>query len=394
MKTPTIKHHAINWFLLIGIMLIATNLRSPLTSVSPLLSTISQDLDLSLTISGMLTTLPLLAFALFSIIAPLTERKFGVERVLFVALILLASGIVVRSLGNQMGLFGGTIMIGIAIAHCNVLVPSLVKRDFTEHVGIVTGLYSVTMNVFGALASGFSLPLATTFGLGWQGSLRIWSIMCAIAILCWLPQLKKQTLIKVVTVDFEQKSLFRSLLAWQISLLMGIQSLIFYTIITWLPQMIASKGFPIELAGSMMAVLQIVLVPVSFIVSIIASRVKNQVLLSYIGTSSLLLGMTLLWLSQSLVLNYIAIALIGLGCGFCFSLAMIFFSLRTRTATEASQLSGMAQSLGYLLASFGPIVLGGLFETFTSWTSSFILLISLCFLLMYVAVAASKEAFV
>lgn len=394
MKTNSTKNNPVNWLLLIGIMLIATNLRSPLTSVSPLLSDISQSLNLSLTTSGMLTTIPLLAFAVFSIVAPITERRFGIEKVLFISLILLTAGIVIRSIGNQATLFTGTVMIGIAIAHCNVLVPSLVKRDFIAHTGIVTGLYSVTMNVFGALASGFSLPLATKFGLDWQGSLRIWSIMCLVALIAWLPQLKKQTLVREVKIEEEQKSLFKSPLAWKISLLMGIQSLIFYTIVTWLPQMVVSKGIQIESAGSMLAVLQIVLVPVSFVVSVIASRLKNQILLSLIGTTTLLGGLTILWLGQSILLHYFAIILIGVGIGFCFSLAMIFFSLRTQTAAEASQLSGMAQSLGYLLASFGPVVLGGLFDYSASWTSSFLLLIALCLILMYMAAASSKDAYV
>lgn len=394
MKIDQKKNHSVNWLLLIGIMLIATNLRSPLTGISPLLSAISQELNLSLAISGMLTTIPLIAFAIFSLVAPYTERRFGIERVLFFAIILLAAGISIRSMGSQLTLFGGTLLIGIAIAHCNVLVPSLVKRDFSQQSGLVTGLYSVTMNVFGALASGLSLPLATKWGLGWEGALRIWLITCLLALIFWLPQLSKKTIVKVVPLATAKNSLFGSALAWKISLLMGIQSLIFYTIVTWLPQIVASKGLGIEKAGSMLAVLQIILVPVTFIVSVIAGRMKDQVLLAWVGTLTLLIGILSLWLSSNLVVSYLAMALLALGCGSCFSLAMMFFSLRTRDGAEASQLSGMAQALGYLLASFGPIVLGSLFDYSNSWNSSFILLTTLALIQIYVGTSASKEGFV
>lgn len=384
----------INWLLLIGIMLIATNLRAPLTSVSPLLSLISEELGLSLAVSGMLTTIPLLAFAIFSIVAPITERKFGIERVIFASLLVLAVGIIIRSSGNSIGLFAGTILIGIAIAHCNVLIPSLVKRDFMQHSGVVTGLYSVTMNIFGALGSGLTLPLANKLNLGWQGSLRVWAVMCAVALFIWLPQLKNKTIIKISQQATSKKSLFRSSLAWKISLLMGIQSLMFYTIVTWLPKIIDTKDLPVEAAGSLLAILQIVLVPITFFVSVIASRIRNQVNLAVIGTSMLLIGILALWLGNSLTIMYLTMVLLGVGCGSCFSLAMMFFSLRTRSGAEASQLSGMAQSLGYLLASFGPFVIGALFETTNSWTSSFVLLSLLCLVLIYAGISSSKNRFV
>lgn len=250
------------------------------------------------------------------------------------------------------------------------------------------------MNVFGALASGLSLPLATKWGLGWEGALRIWLITCLLALIFWLPQLSKKTIVKVVPLATAKNSLFGSALAWKISLLMGIQSLIFYTIVTWLPQIVASKGLGIEKAGSMLAVLQIILVPVTFIVSVIAGRMKDQVLLAWVGTLTLLIGILSLWLSSNLVVSYLAMALLALGCGSCFSLAMMFFSLRTRDGAEASQLSGMAQALGYLLASFGPIVLGSLFDYSNSWNSSFILLTTLALIQIYVGTSASKEGFV
>lgn len=380
-----------SWLLILGVLIMAANLRVPLTSISPLVSLISKELGMSLGTAGMITTTPLLAFAVFSTIAPLTERKFGMERVLFASLILLTAGIFLRSQGSQWALFSGTIIIGIAIAHCNVLVPSLVKRDFKTNPGLLTGLYSVTMNTFGALASGISLPLVTSLGFTWQSSLRIWGILGILAIIVWSPQLKNHSVIKIETGFSEKKNLLKSNLAWKISVFMGLQSLFFYVAIAWLPQIVLSKGIGEEVSGIMLAVLQLFLVPTTFVVSIIAGRVRNQVKLTILGTSILLIGVLGLTFSDSVSLNFVSVSLIGAGCGFCFSLAMMFFNLRTETASEAAQLSGMAQSIGYFLASIGPFLFGMMYELNHSWTSTYLSLIALCLILMVVGVASAKE---
>ncbi|MBP1040546.1 MFS transporter [Vagococcus sp. BWB3-3] len=380
-----------SWLLVLGVLIMAANLRAPLTSISPLVGLIGNDLGLSLGTTGMITTTPLLAFAIFSTIAPMTERRFGMERVIFASLILLASGIFLRSQGSQWTLFTGTIIIGIGIAHCNVLVPSLVKRDFKQNPGLLTGLYSVTMNTFGALASGISLPLVTTFGLTWQSSLRIWGILTILALAIWSPQLKSHSTIKIETGFKEKNNLLTSVLAWKISIFMGLQSLFFYVTIAWLPQILLSKGIGEEVSGVMLAVMQLFLVPTTFVVSIIAGRVKEQVNLTLLGIGILLTGVLGISFFHSVALNFVAVSLIGAGCGFCFSLAMMFFNLRTRTASEAAQLSGMAQSIGYFLASIGPFLFGVMYEKSQSWTSTYVSLIGLCLILLLVGIASAKE---
>lgn len=380
-----------SWLLVLGVLIMAANLRAPLTSISPLVGLIGNDLGLSLGTTGMITTTPLLAFAIFSTIAPMTERRVGMERVIFASLILLASGIFLRSQGSQWALFTGTIIIGIGIAHCNVLVPSLVKRDFKQNPGLLTGLYSVTMNTFGALASGISLPLVTTFGLTWQSSLRIWGILTILALAIWSPQLKRHSTIKIETGFKEKNNLLTSVLAWKISIFMGLQSLFFYVTIAWLPQILLSKGIGEEVSGVMLAVMQLFLVPTTFVVSIIAGRVKEQVNLTLLGIGILLTGVLGISFFHSVALNFVAVSLIGAGCGFCFSLAMMFFNLRTRTASEAAQLSGMAQSIGYFLASIGPFLFGIMYEKSQSWTSTYVSLIGLCLILLLVGVASAKE---
>lgn len=160
--------------IILGIIVIAANLRTPLTSVGPLVSFIRDDVHISNTLAGLITTVPLLAFALLSPLVPKLGRRYGVERIILIALIFLTVGIVIRSLSGAVNLFIGTAVLGFAIAICNVLLPSIIKRDFPNKIGSMTGVYSISMNLCGAIASGISVPLAVNAGLKWQGALGIW----------------------------------------------------------------------------------------------------------------------------------------------------------------------------------------------------------------------------
>lgn len=174
-----------------GVLLVAANLRAPITSVGPLLGNIRESVDLASGVAGLLTALPLLAFAGLSPLAPGMARRIGIERVLFGALLLLAAGIFLRSVQLPAALFGGTFAVGLAIALGNVLLPSLIKRDFPGRAGLMTGLYTATMNSAAALASGVSVPLATGAGLGWRGSLALWAALALVTALMWAPRLRE-----------------------------------------------------------------------------------------------------------------------------------------------------------------------------------------------------------
>ena len=178
--------------LIIGIILLASNLRAPITSVGPLIAAIRDDLLISNTVAGALTTLPLLAFAFISPFAPKLARRFGIELTLLISLIVLTLGIFLRSLGSIEVLFIGTLFIGLAIAIGNVLLPGLVKQNFAHRVGLMTGVYAVSMNLSAAIASGMSVPLASIGSLGWRGSLGIWGLLGIVAILFWIPQMRHQ----------------------------------------------------------------------------------------------------------------------------------------------------------------------------------------------------------
>ncbi|HEY2495259.1 MAG TPA: MFS transporter [Paenibacillus sp.] len=379
------------WLLLLGIILIAMNLRAPLTSVGPLIGIIRDDLGISNTLAGLITTLPLIAFALLSPLAPKLARRFGMSRVLFGALSLLVVGIVLRSAWNIGSLLIGTVILGLAISMCNVLMPSLIKEKYPLKIGIMIGVYSVSMNFSGAIASGISVPVANLTGLGWKGALGIWGMLAFIALLVWIPQLGlRQQKVRTTTSDEKRTNLWKSSLAWQVTLFMGLQSMIFYVVVSWLPDILKTQGMSSDSAGWTLSLMQLAILPVTFIVPILAGRMKNQIglmiltaLFFFSGIGGLLSG------NHTLVILWAI--LIGIGGGCAFSLAMMLFGLRTTNAHDAAELSGMAQSIGYLLAALGPILFGYLHDVTNGWNVPLIVLLVITSLLLIFGVASGRN---
>lgn len=341
-----------------AIILFATTLRTPLTSVGPVTPFIREDLQISYSLAGFLTTIPLLAFALVSPFAPKVARRIGMEWTLFWSLILIASGIIMRSLGFTTTLLAGTLLIGIAIAFGNVLFPSYFKMRYPLHIGLLTGIYTVSMNLSSGLGAGVSYPIATT-SFGWQGALCASLVLAILALLLWLPQLKGR---KLNLTMGNEKSLswrffFKSPLSIAIMLAMGLQSFIFYTTAAWIPEMYIAQGFDAEMAGWLVTILLIAQIPFTFLTPILATKMKNQRPIVTFFTISYLIGFTGIIMEWS-NLAVLWMMFIGFGGGSSFALAMMLFTLRTKTAYEAAEISGFAQSLGYLLAATGPFLFG------------------------------------
>ncbi|TQI66171.1 MFS transporter [Clostridium sp. KNHs216] len=407
--------------LIIGISFIAANLRAPLTSVGPLVSLIRDSLDISNTLAGMITTLPLFAFALFSPLVPGMARRFGTEVVLFWSVILLTIGILLRSWSGSFGLFLGTAILGLSISAGNVLIPSLIKKEFPRQVGVMTGVYSVSMNVFAALASGISIPLAVGLGLEWAGALKIWAVLSFVSIMLWIPQLRRKkqeisiveeiTNINITTDTFElheeideinivqepvikKVNMWKSPLAWQVTLYMGLQSMVFYCMVAWLPDILIQQGMNSSKAGWMLSLMQLALIPMTFVGSVLAGRKASQRSLVTVGSVCVIIGLLGLLLFGGSGFVFLWIIILGIGGGFTFSLSMMFFSLRTDNADEAARLSGMAQSIGYLLAAFGPMFFGYLHDTTRNWAMPLIILIGIAGICLLTGLGASRDLYV
>ncbi|WP_083446505.1 CynX/NimT family MFS transporter [Priestia koreensis] len=379
------------WLLILGIIFIAMNLRAPITSVGPLVGLIRDNLHISNTLAGTITTVPLLAFALVSPFAPRLAKRFGMEAVLFVSLLVLTVGVILRSLSGTLTLFVGTVMLGLAIAIGNVLLPSIIKKEFPHKIGLMTGVYSVAMNLCAAVASGLSVPLASNLGWGWIGALGYWVVISFVSILVWMPQMRKRVKPQIVKKSVKSEgNLLRSGLAWQVTFFMGLQSLIFYTIVAWLPEILIEQGLSSSAAGWTLSLLQFAVLPVTFLIPVFAGKMKSQSgLAAASGGLFVIAILGLLYGSTSLTVLWVI--LLGVAGGSAFSLSMMFFGMRTTTAGEAASLSGMAQSIGYLLAAVGPTLFGLLHDTTHSWTAPLYMLVVASALILLCGIGAGRN---
>jgi len=380
---------------MLAFVLLAANLRPALTSVAPLIGQISTSTGISNGVAGLLTGLPLLAFAVLSPIASRLARRFGMERVLLASLLVLAAGILLRSAGAVAALFLGTAILGAAIAVGNVLLPSLVKREFPDRTGLMTSTYSTALAASAAIAAGASFPITYQAGIGWRGSLALWALLALVAAVAWFPQIRSTDAMNASTgTSRGVTGLWSSVLAWQVTLFMGLQSLGYYVVLTWLPEILQEEvGMSAAQAGWMLALAQVVVIPSMFLAPVFADRRPSQysvvvasVTLTGAGTLGLLVAAstaTALW-----------VVLLGLGQGACFSLALTFFALRAPDSEHAAALSGMAQSVGYLLAAGGPFLFGVLRDATHAWIVPLVLLFAVAVCLLVVGFGAARDAYV
>lgn len=380
----------------VAIIFFASTLRTPLTGVGPIISFIRDSLGISNVLAGFLTTIPLLAFAIVSPFVPRISRKFGMEWTLFYSIILLTIGIILRSIGSTSLLIIGTILIGVAISFGNVLFPSFFKMKFPFHIGLLTGIYTVSMNISAAVALGISNPIASNSSFDWQGALAIPIILTLITLITWIPLLRGEkvnlnNISKNNTTKNETK-LWKSPLAWAIAVSMGLQSLIFYCSAAWLPEILISQGFSADKAGWMTSVMQMSQIPMTFLIPIIAEKLRTQRPIVILFTSFYIFGFTGVFfeLTDFTVLWMI---LIGLGGGASFGTVVMLFTLRTKTAYAAAQISGFAQSVGYLLAAAGPVLFGYLHDTANSWHVPNGLFIIVAIILCFSAYFSAKDRY-
>lgn len=398
MMSELYRTHKINesWGVIIAIVLIASTLRAPLTSVGPIIEEIKQAMEISNSVAGILTTIPLIIFAIVSPIVSKVTSRLTMSRTILYSTMLLIIALLLRVAGDFSLFIIGTILLGIAIAFGNVVLPSYVKWYFPMQIGLATGIYSGTMNFTAGLGGGLSYPLLELSPLGFRLSLSFWVIFGVIALLMWLPKARTGARLEKATVDqaklepTKKVNIAKSKLAWMVALTMAFQSMIFYTIVAWVPSILIDRGLEPTTAGYLLMFNQFSQVPMTFIFPIIASKLKDQRILVVIITLLFLTGFSLFF-TQSLVLLVIGIIVAGLAMGACFSLCMTFFSIRANTSNGSISLSGFGQSIGYLIAAVGPFFIGYLYDTTRNWDSGIIALIIMSLLVFVFGYPAAKN---
>ncbi|MFF2567680.1 CynX/NimT family MFS transporter [Streptomyces sp. NPDC058084] len=380
--------------LLVGIVLASLNMRAALASVSPLVGELSESYGLSSAASSLVTSVPVLFLGLGALVAPWLGRRLGAERVLFGALLLLGVGILVRVLPSAAALYCGGVLVGTAIALLNVLMPGLIKRDFPDRAASMTSVYTGAMIAGATLVAASSVPLERALG-GWQASLGSWSLLAAVAALAWLPQVliargRRGREVPAAGPAEPARSVWRSALAWQVTLFMGLQSLWTYVLIAWMPTIFTDEGMSRSEAGVVFAFNNLLQVVGAFAVPLLAGRMRSQRPLIVLVTSLVAAGYAGL-MSAPVQGAWLWAALLGVGQGGAVGLALTLIVLRSGDAVTASRLSGMAQTVGYLMAAAGPLAAGALHQATGSWTPPILAVLGVCAAALAVGLLAARS---
>ncbi|ARJ06708.1 cyanate transporter [Cnuibacter physcomitrellae] len=379
--------------LIVGVLLVAGNLRVGITTVGPVLTDIEADLGLTSLAASVLISLPLVAFAVVSPFAPALARRLGFERTLGLALAGLAVGLVLRSLPGLPLLWIGTALLGVAIAVLNVVLPAVVKRDFPDRIGQVTGGYSAVQAAFAATAAGLAVPVAGLTAWGWRLPLGMWAGLALITLAVIAPLLRRRTTAPRSADDVSleppavldpahpsDRSPWRTAIGWQVTGFMGLQSIGFYVLITWLPSIEESAGIDPAAAGFHQLLLNAFGIAGSLVASALIPRMRDQRLLATLAPLAFAVAVSGVLVAPQLGMVWASLA--GIAGGANIVLALSFFGLRTAHHSQAASLSGMAQSVGYLLAAAGPLLMGALHDATGSWTPALAILVALLLVLI------------
>ncbi|WP_237481278.1 MFS transporter [Lichenibacterium dinghuense] len=340
----------------LSLVLIALNLRALFPSLSALLPEVMAGTGASPALASVITTLPVLCLGVFSSAAAPAARRLGTERAVLAALAAVAAGTAMRGLATVPALLAGGVLAGAGIAFGNVLLPGLVKRDFPDRIATMTGLYSMSLSAGAAAAAALTVPVARASG-AWSAGLAVWALPAAAVTALWLPRAARRRAATGVAVRSGDRPLYRSGLAWQVSLFMGLQSALAYCVFGWFAPMMRARGLEATEAGLLLSISVLAQVVGCFAAPVLAARGRDQraaVLGCYALTGAGLFGC----IAAPLASDWLWAALLGLGQGGLLGVALTVILLRAPDAGVAARLSGMAQGIGYTLAAGGPLLVG------------------------------------
>ncbi|MGF6886168.1 cyanate transporter [Nocardia sp. GAS34] len=374
---------------LLLIVLVAINLRPAVTAVGPMLSEIQHELHLSSAAAGAMTTLPLVCFGMYGLIAPFLRRSPAPETLLVAAMGLLTATLLIRVIPVTAVLFAGSLLAGVAISIGNIAVPAIIKRDYPDRVTTVTAVYSVAVTVGAAGASALAVPIEHGLHTGWRMPLALLAIPAAVAGLAWLPRLRRGG-DPGAAAPGGHWELWRDKLAWQVTAFMGLQSVLAYAIIGWMPTIYIDRGLGKEAAGYAVSLVSLTQAVGAMAVPLFERRLRDQrplvaaaVVLNVIGFAGIA------WAPVGSVWAWAV--LLGLGQGAAFATALSFLGLRSPDAQTARQLSGMAQGVGYVIAAAAPLALGALHDAVGNWTVPMIVMLGVAALTGLPGLAAGRN---
>ena len=367
------RGRANRWPVAVAIVLIAFNLRPAFSSIAPVLNEIMADSGLTATGASALTTAPVLCLGLFGPLAPWLGRRIGPERTMLAVLLAILVGTGLRGLASVPALMAGSLLAGAGIGVGNVLMPGLLKRDFPDRVPLMTGIYIMSLSIGAAIASATTAPLRVALGGWWAGALMAWTLPAAIAAavtgLVWAGRIGRQPGGTAEPSARRKHTLWRDPLAWQVTLFMGLQSMLAYIVFGWMAPVLRSRGDTAVTAGLVVSVSVVFQIVAALPAPILAARMRRQsgpaaaTMVVAAASFVALLAAPLSW-------QWVLAAALGLAQGAAFSLAILMIVMRAGDSDMAAQLSGMAQSVGYTMAAFGPLLAGVLHDWSGGWSGA------------------------
>ncbi|HEV4867120.1 TPA: CynX/NimT family MFS transporter [Streptococcus pneumoniae] len=357
-------------FFVPGIILIGVSLRTPFTVLPIILGNISQGLEVEVSSLGVLTSLPLLMFTLFSPFSTQLAQKIGLEHLFTYSLFFLTIGSLIRLINLPL-LYLGTLMVGASVAVINALLPSLIQANQPKKIGFLTTLYVTSMGIATALASYLAVPI--TQASSWKGLILLLTLLCLATFLVWLPNHRYNHRLAPQTKQKSQIKVMRNKQVWAIIIFSGFQSLIFYTVMTWLPTMSIHAGLSSHEAGLLTSILSLISIPFSMTIPSLTTSLstRNRQLMLTLVSLAGVVGISMLFFPINNFIYWLAIhLLIGTATSALFPYLMVNFSLKTSAPEKTAQLSGLSQTGGYILAAFGPTLFGYSFDLFHSWVPS------------------------
>ncbi|SIO86599.1 MFS transporter [Nocardiopsis sp. JB363] len=391
-SSTTVRTGSQGALVLAALFLVAACLRPALTSVGSVLGQIGDTTGLSGSALGLLGALPLLGFAVVSPLVHGPAARWGVDRMVLVAMVVLCAGIIIRSLSPLPALWVGTALIGASVAVGNVLVPAIIRRDQPSRISLLTGVNTSVMNASAALAAGLAVPLSLLLG-SWRPALGLWAGLVAVAVLVWAVRMRRvpgsETIGAVGTTREEpERSVWTSAKAWQVTVFMGLQSTTYFTLMNWLPTVEASRGVAPTTAGWHLFGFQLAGIVAGLAITTLMGRRAEQRPACLVVSVTMVVAMTGLVWAPGWGLLWILLA--GASTGGAIVVALALIALRGGTHGRTIRLSGMAQSMGYLLAAGGPVAAGTLGQTMGVWEPVLLLVGALALVQLGVSLLAGR----
>jgi CP family cyanate transporter-like MFS transporter len=364
-------------FALLALTFTSLVLRPPVAAIGPLIPEFISVEKLSLLEVGLLTSISVVCFGLGAFTGPWLVKRFGLNRAMLLVLIALTAAMAIRLVGGVLAILSTTVIIGLAIAIGNVLIPTVVREQFPKKIELITGVYVTLLAISASLAASIAVPSSQLLG-SWREALAIWIIPAVIAIVFWLPITRYKSTVEGVSAKThadEKRAVYRSPLTWAIVAFFGLQSTGFYATLNWLPSLLVDRGYSEVDAGGLLGLTTFVGVPTGFAISIFIRKFRSLSEISIAVTLFTFVGLALIWVND----NYVVLGCLLLGFGFAatFPLSLILVGSRASTSTQTTQLSALAQGIGYLIAATGTFLFGELRRLTGNWDASLMMILTL-----------------